>query len=153
MGFSSARPIYENDTTRSAEREIVTVLADRWNCTAAKLPRAYILDFAMVRGGKVVAFLEVKDRPSYGWDHLDRMGGYFVSMHKWLKGREMLESAGIPFTLAVRASGDLRYLVQTHGSAWAHDGFRIGGRADRNDWQDREPVVHLLSNRFTRFAP
>lgn len=143
------RPTYESAGDRANEAEVSSIIALRWKCEAVKLPVKYRLDYALVRGVRVGAYLEVKDRPRYSWGYLADFGGYRLSQHKWIAAEKLALDMGLPFLLAVRAAGDLRYLKVKPGDKC--DGPPImAGRKDRGDWQDQEPHVVFHVERFRK---
>lgn len=143
------RPIYENATDRANEAEVAALLGARFRCEARKQPKAYHLDYALVRGATVVAFAEVKDRPRYSWGYFARFGGYRLSLNKWMAARRYCLGMGLPFVLAVRAGGDARRMVCMAPESWRVDSVMWAGRKDRGDWQDEEPHVVFLADRFS----
>ena len=142
------RPFYEAAADRANEAEVAGLVTSAWRCEARKLPAAYRLDYMLLRGPRVVAFMEVKDRPRYSWAALDRLGGYRLSLHKWLAATHMARDMDRAFVLAVRAAGVLRALVCTRPSDWRADDVIMAGRNDRGDWQDIEPHVVFAASRF-----
>lgn len=146
--MNAARPVYERAADRVNEAEVAGRIAQAWRCEARKLPAAYRLDYMLLRSGRIMAFMEVKDRPRYAWDYLERFGGYRLSLHKWLAATHMCRDMGKPFALAVRGAGDLRVMVCRSGAEWIPDDLIMAGRNDRGDWQDMEPHVTFAAARF-----
>jgi hypothetical protein len=154
----SARPAYETPQDLANEEGVARVLARRWSATALKLKRFYPIDYAFCReeryttshNGRPVlrstaaAFAEIKTR-TYTWEQLDRLGGYALSLEKWSAAERLCSMAGLPFIVAVCAVGDLRYAV---AGDFSHDGVTYGGRSDRGDPSDKEPLILLNVARF-----
>lgn len=128
---------YETASDRSAEREVAALIASRWSCTPVKLNDAYQLDYALLRDDKVAAWAEVKCRGK-------RYSTYMLSLHKHIAARELSAAARCPALLVVRWPDWVGYLDLSAEP----DSVRMGGRTDRGDWQDIEPVAHFDVTRF-----
>ncbi len=143
--MGEARPLYETPENLEREADVVRRLEARWQAEAIKLPISYKLDYVFVRDGKEVrSFCEIKVR-RYTWEEIDRMGGYMISLAKWTAAESFCTISGLPFIVAVSAAGEIRFASIR---AFDHDGVVHGGRADRGDWQDKEPMVLLSVGRF-----
>lgn len=101
----------------------------------------------MLRDGKCRALSEIKVR-RYSMEQMARMGGFMLSLHKWTAARTLADAAKVPFLVVVEAGGDIFW----HTANGEHDGISFGGRTDRNDADDVEPVVLLKPHRFKRLA-
>lgn len=128
-----SRPLYESTADIQNEQQVAQALADRWGCDLAKMPKAYPCDWAFVREGAVVGLAEIKCRkvPSGRYKTL------ILSLHKWTQLQQF--SQHTPAVLVARFDDCIK---------WAPiDGkprlVAIGGRQDRGDWQDTEPVIHI----------
>lgn len=141
-----SRPLYEGAHDRTNEQAVAAKLAGLWGCEAVKLPMSYELDFAFVRDGIVASFVEVKCR-AYSWAQINQWGGYMLALSKWERALSLFQTSGRPFTLAVHTPDGIYFKVcREFGFA----PVKIGGRRDRGDWQDIEPVVMLPTGLFTR---
>ena len=136
------RALYETSGDLLMERRFVEGLCTLWKCGAWKLPIRYKLDYALYRDDTIRAFLEVKIRNYMK----DDFGEYMISMDKVLTARQYADFAKVPSLLAVQwqdTSGfiDLGMLKN----------FRlgVGGRTDRGDSEDREPVVLIPISDFS----
>lgn len=135
------RQIYETDSSLEAERKIVQDLCDKWKVNCAKLPISYNVDYCLLNDGKLRAWLEVKCRYCTSVEYPT----YFISAKKIFNGLQMSEASGVPFILAVRWEDKLGFIRVLKGSYK----IKIGGRKDRNDWQDVEPMAHFNIKDFT----
>ena len=141
------RPTYETEIDRTNEQKVVENICVRWGCNYAKMPRRYELDYVLTRQKEAVAWLEVKCR-KYSLEAISDMGGYMLSLAKWNAAQLLVTFTGRPFYLAVQTTcGGWVAKVNDFQSA----DIRIGGRRDRNDWQDQEPVVFIPTKRFVNF--
>jgi hypothetical protein len=132
------RPRYEAQGDRDSERDIADTFAQYCGGEAIKLPGAYAdVDFAFIRKGIIAGFFEVKDRT--GWRPEYRT--VFLSV---AKARSMISyhQLGVNVCYVVRLRG-IVYFQQITPEALAGVEIRWGGRTDRNDPQDSEPVFLL----------
>jgi len=141
MAVSEVRPLYETEEDIGREQSFVEDLCTAWQCEAKKLPIHYKLDFALMRNGIVKAFLEMKVRNYAKGD----FATYMVSMAKVLAAREYSAFANVPSLLAVRWN-DVSGFIALNNMKDFEIGF--GGRGDRGDSQDMEPVVFIPINNF-----
>lgn len=137
------RPLYERQIDREKEAEIIALIERAWRVKAAKLKVALKLDYALSREGRVVAFAEVKAR-TYSWEQIDQLGGYMLSLDKWAQARSLC--SGLPFSLVVDAAGELRSFTTRFDLAFP---ITLGGRKDRDDWQDMEPCILIPVRHFS----
>jgi hypothetical protein len=144
-----ARPTYENDLDRQREEELARLVAQRTGLRPAKLPVQYRVDFALYRQNALVAVAEMKYR-DYTVEQLDRWGGYYVSLSKIMGAETICRMTDIPFYVVINFKGDIR--VATIAYPFPVVAAREGGRKDRGDWQDLEPVVCYMSRHFTPLA-
>lgn len=134
------RPMYEDNETLAAESKLIKFLEGKWNAQAAKLPIAYNVDYGMFVNNELKCWLEVKCR----YCTKDQYDTYFISSKKIVNGITLSEATGKPFILAVE------WKDKTGWMEIKRDNFdiRIGGRSDRNDWQDIEPMAHFKTQDF-----
>lgn len=144
------RPAYETLEDLKREWEIAHLVGEHWDFTAKKLPRRYTLDYCMVRGKpgarhhEVVGGLEVKVRkkkyPTLILGQTKMYGAQlYLNMEPPRKSFIVVEwPDGIHFREMV--------LDAETRLSW-------GGRQDRGDWQDLEPLIHWPTSSFTLLAP
>ena len=135
------RPMYENDATLQAEREVIAKLCDKWKVEASKLPIAYNVDYVLTRHDYAKVWIEVKCRHCSSTEY----DTYFISAKKVVNGLALSEATNVPFYIAVQWKDRLGYIRVLKGSF----DIRIGGRKDRDDWQDVEPMAHFKVSDFT----
>jgi hypothetical protein len=138
------RPLYETQKHLSVEQQIADRFAERAQSHLMKLPIRYHLDYAMTRGERVLAFVEIKTT-KYDLETHDRYGGFKVSFAKWSAAEQMCRVAKLPFYLVVGFPDCIGY---TKTIDFSHDGIVWWGRQDRADSQDMEPAVKLNMTRF-----
>jgi len=128
-----SRPIYETPADLVNERRVADALLERWRCNAVKLPRRYEIDYALSRGNRVMAWAEVKCRTN----PREQYPTYMVALGKVLTGLNLSQRTNLPFMLVVQWTDSLGWVTPTF------DAIHIGGRHDRGDCEDQEPMVHI----------
>ena len=107
--------------------------------TWKKLPYSYNADAIIYQDDKPIRLVEVKNRPT-----LKPVGDYWISALKIEGCRRWARELGLPFCLVVCASGKLR--------VWKDEGekleWKIGGRTDRGDPADLEPMFIIPKDRW-----
>lgn len=142
------RPLYETAENLKHEKAVADFAARKWGCSFAKLKKAYALDYAIIRDKKVISFAEIKCR-KYSMERLNSMGGFMISLHKWIEAKNICHVSCVPFSLIIKTEDGI-WLHKTED--FSNDGVVIGGRYDRCDSQDVEPVILLKSNRFKKIG-
>ena len=140
------RPLYETSADLDNEDSISKMLSHHWNCEFVKLPLRYHLDFVVTRNDKAVGFAEFKTR-NYSMADINKMGGYLLSIGKWSAAKQLCEASQLPFALVVKTLDGLYCSTFTE---FKPDDVLVRGRTDRSDWQDIEPCVLLITQRFKR---
>lgn len=136
-----ARPTYEKSSDRSAEEIAIKKFINSFDeeVEFIKLPIQYKMDFALTRNGIITALVEVKCRKN----NKNAYSTYMISMSKLLSAASY-KAIGINCILLVQWSDQIGWIQMDH-KEWS---FKVGGRKDRNDWQDIEPVGHILIKNF-----
>lgn len=135
------RPTYETPQHLSREEEFSRLVSQKFKCTFMKMPIRYGLDFCAMRDGIAVGFMEVKVRSNKA----GKYDTYMLSLGKIMAANDLLRSTSLPSVLAVRWL-DAWGHVYISGDACGQVSF--GGRSDRDDEQDMEPVVLIPMSRF-----
>lgn len=137
------RPVYETKVDMTHEASVAECLANAWDCGIKKLPRLYACDFAAMRGNDVSAWLEIKFRnASYPT--------YLISLHKWMKGIELSEATEKPFILVVSWPVQNERVILFRALKREPVRVVLGGRKDRGDPADIEPMVEIPISQFKR---
>jgi hypothetical protein len=136
------RPYYENKDDLHNERNIVEKLSIRWGCYAIKLPLRYGFDFGLLRNGRMMAAVEIKKRDVTSTTYPD----IILSLAKAECGERFRKWGIIPMFVVEFQDG-----IYKHRISLNHQ-YKIdmGGRQDRGDWQDMEPVIHIPMKLFKR---
>lgn len=139
-----ARPLYETQQDRDLEAQVAYTVAAGMGCIAERTPRSYQMDWLLMNK-TLRYFLEIKRR---NVKH-DEYPTLLLSAHKWDYGRGMAERFGVGFLLA----------IEYQDGIWIWDtkdikpNVKMGGRMDRGDDQDMEPVVHLPIELLSKINP
>lgn len=135
------RPIYQTTRDISNENKIKAIIEPKWQCELKKLPFAYHVDWMAMRGNSPLAFIEIKWRENLP---INKYPEYMLSLNKWMRGKEYTNETKIPFILIVHFTEGTYYVKQD--SLEVRYGF--GGRYDRGDSQDVEPMVFIPIGAF-----
>jgi hypothetical protein len=135
-----SRPIYETEKDLTREKSIGKVLAKVWKAELHKLPRSYYVDWLITRNNQVKAFAELKCRSN----NRRQYPSLILSLHKWIHGKQLAAEVSGEFLIIVQWKDGLFYFKES-GLAVSY-GF--GGRKDRGDDQDMEPVVNIPVDYF-----
>lgn len=138
------RRIYETIDDLGQEKAIAEKLEVRWHCVMRKLPRSYRLDWAASDDGKIRAWLEFKRR----YRTFDQYPDTFLALGKVMAAREFVAATSMKCLFVVQFDDALAY------ADMVINGREIvfGGRTDRDDWEDIEPVVLVPMADFTKIV-
>lgn len=143
------RPLYETESDRVVEREVISKLAEAWGLGYAKMKMSSVIDFALLDGKKVVAVAEVKAR-NYSSADIERFGGLILSTGKVLAAKDWVSALWVPFILAIKLTDGIFYLVIEDEWDWPDMVIELAGRRDRGDLQDIEPCCLIPMELFKR---
>lgn len=132
----SSRPVYETKEDRSRERSVADTLERAWKVKLVKLRPLAPVDFAVVRDGRVVGWVEIKCRQH----ELGRYPTLILSSDKALSGMERAERSGLPWILCAQFTDAIAY---TRMKPEYLNAIWIRGRSDRADDYDIEPCVEI----------
>jgi hypothetical protein len=139
------RPRYEMPKDLTREAEFSRVVGQKFYCTFSKMPDRYGLDFCMLRDGAVTAFAEVKVRSN----PRDKYPTYMIALSKVMSANGLNAATGLPCFLLVRWTDCWGY-VRLDGKV-EQGSLSVGGRTDRGDPQDVEPVSLIPTSRFSTY--
>ena len=137
------RPIYESEADKERERKLANQVASKWGLQAKENPKMYPIDFCFVDdNGEVEGFGEIKIRThAFG-----TFPTYMLSVHKAADAKALASATGKRVLLVVQWScGTIAFLDLDTTPAKVE----WGGRVDRGDGQDMEPVNHYPIEDFT----
>lgn len=140
-----SRPQYETQDDLKNEEEAIRRLEAVSGRKSFKLPRGYRIDFAMCDGEEITSWIEVEciENPFKQYPTLA------IGITKLMAGLAFEQKTGLPFFLVVHWPDFLGYIRIKSLSE-----FKIlkGGRTDRNDSADVEPMVHIPIQMFKKLA-
>jgi len=135
----SDRPTYENEASLKSEANTAFEIEKAWKAQLVKMPMKSKIDFLMKRASDLEpkAFIETKNRACKRHQYPT----YMISLDKWVAGLNMEMHTKLPFILVVNWDDEIGYLKcnEVVGAITVN----MGGRSDRGDAQDIEPVVHI----------
>jgi hypothetical protein len=141
------RPLYETPESLERESALAMSLEVLWGVKCRKLPIKYGLDFALIRDKRVIGFAELKSRNGYSSDELDARGGVFLSMDKLEHVARYTSLTGLPVFFVVELKDGIFACKFTDKPKFT---LAFGGRSDRDDWQDVEPIGLISLNQFKK---
>jgi hypothetical protein len=139
------RPQYETTADRVRELSVVDAYSKATGWTFNKVPAHYRVDGCFTdKNGNLAAWVEVKNRTCSKGTYPT----YLISLNKVREGLALAKDTGVPFVLLVKWTDGCFELP----IAELPLSIRVGGRSDRNDWQDQEPVCFFDINSFRQIA-
>jgi len=138
------RPKYETAIDLKNEREAIRSLERVSGRKAFKLPVSYRIDFAMCNDDdEITSWVEVKCRKN----PYKQYPTLAIGITKLMAGIAFEQKTALPFFLVVHWPDYLGYIRISDLSK-----FKIirGGRSDRNDNADEEPMVHIPIDQFKK---
>lgn len=136
------RPTYESSDDLRNEQEIITFFTQHFNkdLTAVKIPKQYKIDYCLMIGDRVTAFAEVKNRTCSRGTY----DTYMMSLAKYLEALRIKKDLSLETILVVKWIDSIGY-IELGRRAWE---IGFGGRADRGDWEDQEPMIFIPTSEF-----
>ncbi len=133
------RTQYESDEDRFNEQKVMSKVRRHWRLDGyRKLPKSYVVDFALIRKNEVIGFAEVKRRNVA----FNKYPSIFISMHK-IKAANDMNKLGFHTALIVECNDATGYLLLNDPPCKV----TFGGRSDRGDHDDQEPMAHFSTDR------
>jgi hypothetical protein len=141
-----ARPRYETEQDLDNEVKVMDAITSPYRDRVyyRKLPLAYQLDYGIYEkpGNLLRTVVEIKTRDI----DIDTYKTLFISAHKvhaMIEWANMNVNAILVFNLR---DGIYTRLIKSDNPWLSRPAF--GGRYDREDWQDAEPVYHIPTKMF-----
>ena len=135
------RPRYESEKDRETEREVANYLLKYHDLRCHKLPVSYRVDWAVFNKSGLFGFIELKSRSF----EKNRFSTLIISLGKYATGANLARLTGCAFWVAAKWTDALGFYRVD--DVVAH--VEMGGRKDRGDSDDIEPVVHFPVDEFT----
>jgi len=137
-----SRPLYETRGDIANEERALRAIESRAKKRGVKLPMSYRMDYAMITEQKeITSWIEVKTRKH----NKGRYETLAIGLNKLMAGIALEERTKLPFFLIIAWDDFIGYIRIS-----SLEGFKIamGGRTDRDDDQDQEPMVHIPVEQF-----
>lgn len=135
------RPMYESSQDKAHEAQVIARLCSAWKCDAQKMPVAYPVDWSLKQGKEVKALAEIKFRNA-SYDT------YIVGLRKYSDMLNLHQASGLPCLLVVCwPEGGKRVIKYTTITSKPTKVIH-GGRTDRGDSQDVEPMAEIAMSEF-----
>jgi len=144
--MSKKRIDYESEADLVNEARAQVYIERHFKVVAYKMPVQYRIDFALFLPEKKTlwAVAEYKCRADVATTDYKTI---ILSVSKYFAGMNWVRNLGCKFMFIVEFSDGL-YAVDV--PMFHRDHVMWGGRTDRDDWQDEEPVVHIQATDFKR---
>lgn len=139
-----SRQLYETQLDQTREAVAIQLAASRWRASPVKLPMQYRIEYALMRDDRIAALVEVKCRDVASSQYPSLM----LSLAKWQAGIALAGLLRVPFLVVASYTDGARFVKGNELDAAAVT-FGFGGRKDRGDEQDMEPVVFIPASCFT----
>lgn len=139
FGVKMNRPMYETREDVSREWAVAEALGRAWNKEPVKLPKAYPCDIMMNGPSGPACFVEIKCR-NIAWYMYPSL---HISVQKVAHLMTLGEATMLPVYIAVQMDDCLL----THKIAHPYP-ITLGGRRDREDPDDVEPVFEISFDLF-----
>lgn len=140
--------MYETQDDKKNEKIVARMFVDRYSPSVTGYhltPPRYPVDVAFTNGDEIKGFGEIKTRSV----DMQTYPTYMISIAKIVDMRALSDSCGVPCLLIVKWKDCAGYLDVSKVSP---SKISIGGRVDRNDKQDVEPVAHYELSLFKIFS-
>lgn len=135
------RQIYENEASLLTEAVTRAHIERALGGTLMKLPTRYALDWGLANpacSNNIEKWVELKGRAN----NYRAYATYAISVEKVARALELEERTGLPSILVVRFTNGA-YMAYFKRFLEKPVVIRMGGRSDRDDPQDQEPMWHL----------
>ena len=136
------RPVYETAENLKSEKDIALFLKEKHKLNCFKMPISYRIDWAVLSfSGKLRGFMELKVRSVAK----KRYPTLMLSLGKCITGCNLAQSTGTAFWVAVKWTD----CFGVYRVVQPFEDVGVGGRTDRGDSADVEPVVYFPVDSFT----
>lgn len=141
-----SRPMYEDADSLGMEGKLIRRFLEVQypGATYMKLPISYRLDIGVIQGGIITAFAEFKCRNI----RMDLYDSFFISLSKLMILQDYV-GRGFVSHLVV---GWTDYMGVFEPRVTDEFEIRPGGRTDRGDPADMEPMAHIPTTSFVGYT-
>jgi len=142
LNGKETRPWRNDETEQNLkdERLVAELIEAEWNVMVKKLPRLYHLDFVLLNKAKQIrGFAEIKIRDNPQLQYAE----YMIGLSKVLQAKKLTEFTGQTCVVIVRWTDFTGWI-----SLREYKRIGWGGRTDRDDFQDLEPMAFFTASAF-----
>lgn len=138
--------MYESKADITNEGRVASQVGLATKAVMKKNPKAYPIDWCAYKGGKIAGWVEIKCRKN----PKDQYPTLMLSYNKLVSGKRYAEVSGAPFLLVIEWTDGV-YFWKCPDDVTGYS-VTNGGRTDRGDSQDLEPVVLIPTSEFKKLA-
>ena len=135
--------MYESKYDMAREDAVAVAFEKAWDCQVLRNKPFYQIDRTITKNGVVVAYMEIKCRNK-------QYESVFLSLNKWLAGRQMARETGKPFIAAYGLPNGIYYFATKDEPLGFN--IKVTGRTDRHDPNDIQPAVEIPLSEMKRIA-
>jgi hypothetical protein len=140
------RPRYESPEDLKNERRIADYVENKFGIILRKMPDQYYVDFmAFNTAGEPIGVMEMKRRNN----PVDQYTTLDLGLKKWNHGSRFFHENALPFSFVVRFNDGV-YFYKYQPDDNKNFLIKWGGRKDRGDRQDEEPMVKIPRRRLKK---
>ena len=142
LNGKETRPWRNDETEKNLEDErlVAKLIEAEWKVIVKKLPRLYHLDFVLLNKKKEIrGFAEIKIRDNKQLEYAE----YMIGLSKVLQAKKLTEFTGQTSVVIVRWTDFTGWI-----SLREYKRIGWGGRTDRDDFQDLEPMAFFTASAF-----
>jgi len=151
--ISTARPLYETQADRRREASVAGIISQRLNVKLVKLPIRYSIDYAgyYFDTKTLKAWYEIKCRNFHSLN-LIQYDYLILSLAKVMAGLQLSWTTRKPFYIFWSFLDNSIYFIEiTTELVKEVADIKSGGRIDRGDPQDVEPMLCFPKSMLVRF--
>lgn len=136
-----ARPLYEKPSDLANELTVINSVSAMAGMEFIKMPIRYSVDYALIKHSRVQAWIEIKCRKNIQ----SAYPTLIISAAKLMEGATLSHYSGKPFYLVVQWADKTGRIKVSDLKQFR---LSVGGRKDRSDLQDIEPVYEIPVDHF-----
>ena len=141
----NGRPTYETGEDLAREAGVAERLSNKWKCKVIKTPPKAPYDYCALRDDYISAIIEIKVRNNAS----TKYPTYMLSVDNVIQCALHSGTIRCPFIVVVQFTDKLlHWVLHNPDEDFADVRAKIGGRTDRGDAFDVEPVLHIPMRKF-----
>jgi hypothetical protein len=151
--IATARPLYETQADRRREASVAGIISQKLNVKLVRLPIRYSVDYAGydIDTRLLKSWHEIKCR-NYASLQLFKYYYLILSLAKLMSGLQLAETTEKPFYIYWSFLDNSIYFIEITSELIKDVAdIKSGGRIDRGDPQDTEPMICFPKDMLLRF--